>query len=389
MSNETNEPLQPPETASSTLIRIQDIVEDAETRCRQDFGDLNELANEIMLAGLLNPITVGPADLLGKHLLKAGARRFRACRDVLHLPYIPAIISGIDTLVVETVENRARKELNLSEKMTNAKEWEKRLARNERARGERVATIPIAAGVTEDVDPPTWQPPEGAPPKLEGERRRDYVARMSGFSSGRVYGQAKELEAAGSPELIAAVNSGERSLKSAVSETKRRTSGQPARKKPVVAEKTAVYYDCVKVALPARLHDIFGDNAWVNMIQFVERVALPAVRSANWNKWLRMGEALDHLDKFLNLIRTTQPYAVHEYCKGQGCDQCRATGWLPMWKWEQMEDERVEWETDGNKIAEPVYAELPDGRPETETVMPPDAADAQLDIGDVTDQDVD
>ena len=81
---------------------------------RKDFSadDLNELAESIKSAGLLQPITVRP--VIGGFELVAGERRFRAVRS-LGWPTIPAIVRDYDDqtmLTLALIENLQRADLN-------------------------------------------------------------------------------------------------------------------------------------------------------------------------------------------------------------------------------------------------------------------------------------
>lgn len=63
-------------------------------RHRQDMGDLDALAASIRELGLLQPIGVTE-----ENQLVFGARRVKACRDILNWTDIPARIIRIDRIV--------------------------------------------------------------------------------------------------------------------------------------------------------------------------------------------------------------------------------------------------------------------------------------------------
>src|SRR5438270_362786 len=80
-------------------------------RFRQDMGDLQPLADSINEVGLLHPIVVDK----GNRLI-AGARRLRACRDLLKWQKIPATVIDLEKIVRgEAAENFVRKDFTLSE----------------------------------------------------------------------------------------------------------------------------------------------------------------------------------------------------------------------------------------------------------------------------------
>jgi ParB/RepB/Spo0J family partition protein len=85
-----------------------------EDRTREDFGDIDELADSIVQHGVLQPITVDQ-----DYRLLAGERRYRAAR-MAEFDTIPAIVhpvSGdVDRYEIELIENIHRKDLSWLER---------------------------------------------------------------------------------------------------------------------------------------------------------------------------------------------------------------------------------------------------------------------------------
>lgn len=90
-------------------------------RIRKDFGNIEELANDIKENGLINPPVVTP-----DFELIAGERRLRACK---HLGYdqievrVMTVKDALHQLKLEISENENRKDFSFSEKM----EWAEKL----------------------------------------------------------------------------------------------------------------------------------------------------------------------------------------------------------------------------------------------------------------------
>lgn len=89
------------------------------SRIRKDFGDINELAEDIKKNGLINPPAINK-----EYQLLAGERRLRACKK-LGWKQIP--VNMIDTdneeqdLSIEISENEARKEFTMTERLAYAR----------------------------------------------------------------------------------------------------------------------------------------------------------------------------------------------------------------------------------------------------------------------------
>lgn len=79
---------------------------------RQDFGDLEELAESIRTKGLLTPILVRPRG--DRYQVVAGERRVRACRmaGLTEVPCIEVDVSDSEMLEVALIENLQRKDLD-------------------------------------------------------------------------------------------------------------------------------------------------------------------------------------------------------------------------------------------------------------------------------------
>lgn len=92
-------------------------------RIRKEFGNIEELANDIKENGLINPPVITP-----EHELIAGERRLRACKYLNYQQIEVRVMSVRDyehKLKIEIGENEHRKEFTFSERMAWARELER------------------------------------------------------------------------------------------------------------------------------------------------------------------------------------------------------------------------------------------------------------------------
>jgi ParB-like chromosome segregation protein Spo0J len=152
-------------------ILIEDII--VGERRREDFGDLEGLAESINKYTLLQPIVVD-----GENNLVAGERRLRACRDVLGWSEIPARLfselSEAERGEIELEENIRRKDLTEAER-----------SKQTVSRAKTVA--PLLSSVVEDKKPRGHQRQYEVPKKD--------VAQALGVSVGALVNSEKHVEA--------------------------------------------------------------------------------------------------------------------------------------------------------------------------------------------------
>ncbi len=169
------------------LVDIEKIV--VSDRIRKDFGNIEELANDIQENGLINPPVVTP-----ELQLIAGERRLRACK-LLGMNAITVNVMTVRNyehqLRLEISENENRKEFTFSERVN----WARRLEQIE------------ALKAKERIEDPVQNFAEG-----ETGRTRDKVANATGFGSGETYRKAKFIADNASPETIQRLDTGETSI---------------------------------------------------------------------------------------------------------------------------------------------------------------------------------
>ena len=170
-------------------------------RIRKDFGNLDELAEDIKENGLINPPVVTP-DLQ----LIAGERRLRACQRLGWKQIEVRVMTVRDAehqLKLEINENENRKDFTFTEKM----EWARRLERIEKAKAEERMKTGKELNPSQNSD--------------KG-RTDEIVAKESGFGSRDTYRKAKFIAENGDEELISKLDAGEISIHKAYTEIKER-----------------------------------------------------------------------------------------------------------------------------------------------------------------------
>lgn len=178
-------------------------------RIRQNARDVEALAEDIRVNGLINPVAVFPNDD-GTYTLVAGLRRLRAYQflgqESIRATILTTIEAG-DMVALEFAENEHRVEFTMAERLEYAEKVsviEKRRARERcglYARGGRQNNAEETLGTDEASN-------------NERGKSRDIIARKTGFSSGRQYERLAKIADA-RPELIEKIDAGEISVREA------------------------------------------------------------------------------------------------------------------------------------------------------------------------------
>lgn len=160
------------------------------SRYRDDYGDVEALAQNIDQIGLLQPLGVDKY-----YNLIFGARRLHAAKRILQWPTIACHVINLDAAVLgEYSENEFRKQFTASERVAIAK-------------------------AVQELEPQ----PMGRPSKeskhnnadLPKGQTRDIAAKKAGFGSHESYTKAATVVEIGSPELVAAMDKGDVSIAAA------------------------------------------------------------------------------------------------------------------------------------------------------------------------------
>ncbi|MHB0800787.1 ParB N-terminal domain-containing protein [Bacillus thuringiensis] len=170
-------------------------------RIRKEFGNIEELANDIKENGLINPPVVTP-----EHELIAGERRLRACKYLNYQQIEVRVMSVRDyehKLRIEIGENEHRKEFTFSERMAWARELER--VESAKARERRGARTDL--NMVENFPP---------------SKVRDVVAVKIGIGSGKQYEKAKFITEHADSSTISKLDNEEISIHKAYTELQAR-----------------------------------------------------------------------------------------------------------------------------------------------------------------------
>ena len=176
-------------------------------RVRKEIAKIEELAADIEVNGLLNPITVMRLTD-GDFQLLAGLRRLRAVESIGLAEIDVNVVSPADAeaaLRIEISENEQREPFTFSEKMDFARMIEE--IEKEKAK-ERMSLGGKGGMEQEGVD---------CSPPLEKKKSRDAVGEIIGMS-GRQYSRAKHIAENAPEEIIEELDTGQRTIRSAYDE---------------------------------------------------------------------------------------------------------------------------------------------------------------------------
>ena len=194
------------------LINIEQIK--IENRIRKDFGNIQELADDIKQNGLINPpVVISESD--GTYTLLTGERRIKAMKLLGYKQVEVRTWKSLDDeqkLNIEISENEARKDFSKSERM----EYALKLAKIERLKAEERTKSGKAY--------PTETFPQGG----QGEVR-DIVAQKTGIGSGKQFDKEKyiyENQSSLTPEDFADWDEGRLSTNKAYQRVKARIQEQ-------------------------------------------------------------------------------------------------------------------------------------------------------------------
>ncbi|HEY5588871.1 MAG TPA: ParB N-terminal domain-containing protein [Candidatus Paceibacterota bacterium] len=178
------------------LINIEDVK--VSDRIRKDYGNIDELAQDIKSNGLINPPVVTP-----DYQLIAGERRLRALKSLDYKQIevrVMTVKDALHQLKLEISENENRKDFSFNEKMA----WAKMLEEEYR----KIAKDNSLKGITSGSNDPVVG------------RVRDKVAESVGFSSGTTYDRAKYISDNANEETIKKLDAGDLSINKAYQDLK-------------------------------------------------------------------------------------------------------------------------------------------------------------------------
>jgi hypothetical protein len=135
------------------------------------------------------------------------------------------------------------------------------------------------------------------------------------------------------------------------------TISQPKpRQKPREVRETK--RDALGTVLPDRLRDVFGDPAmpeslalleeWYALLKSSESLVVRLKGRSRALPWLKYGVLIDELgaargalSAVVACVKAGMPHAVCPTCQGQGCGDCRASGYVPDWRLEELKQQEA------------------------------------------------
>ena len=213
------------------LIAIEKIK--VSERIRKQTTKIDELAADIQKNGLINPITVMAVDDGARYQLLAGLRRLRAAQ-LLGWSHIESSVAqpkdAEAVLNIEYSENMQRETFTYSEKMDYARliaEIEKQKAQERKQEGQILGGTKAGNGRTKQSSLVDDRPQSNSRKPLV----REIVGEKIGMS-GRQYYRANYIAEHAPPEIVDALDRGERSINAAYDEL--RAARKDAKPKDVV-----------------------------------------------------------------------------------------------------------------------------------------------------------
>ncbi len=87
--------------------------------------------------------------------------------------------------------------------------------------------------------------------------------------------------------------------------------------------------------IPEGLRDIFADQFLKDAVNDLFGI-VQNLKSARWAKYLRLADAVTGLETARQAMLDAMPFCVHQECQGEGCDECRRSGYLTQWRFEEL-----------------------------------------------------
>lgn len=179
------------------LINIEDVK--ITDRIRKDFGDIQELADDIKENGLINPPVVTP----DTYELIAGERRLRAMKLLGYnqIEVRPMSVKDAEhQLNLEISENETRKDFSKKERI----DYARRLERIEKVKAEQRRKLTQNNNTAKELSEV-----ENFPPQIDEGKTRDIVAEKLGIGSGKQYEKEKFIADNANPTLLSQWDKGD------------------------------------------------------------------------------------------------------------------------------------------------------------------------------------
>jgi hypothetical protein len=91
--------------------------------------------------------------------------------------------------------------------------------------------------------------------------------------------------------------------------------------------------------LPKKMRGTFAGNRKTlqDGVRLLHEVRRMCGALTKWNPFLRPSDLETAITKLADDLKNGLPYALCPKCESKGCKDCRQTGWMPKWKYEEVE----------------------------------------------------
>lgn len=298
------------------------------------------LLESIRENGCLHPPTAWRDPKTGKLLHIDGRHRLDICRELGIDPPAPKIIECLESeavLLAWSLNDQRRHWESMGQRALAAVQLVKRLRE-----------------LTSDK----------RPPKMGGKRAKALLqAAEQSHINVRMLERAERVENQGSAALKKAVKDGRLSLADAeaiVSQpphvqddaVNRVANGKARTAKKAAAdinrgdawegdepEPKVEPMDMLGNPIPKKLRDVFASltEAMTAAVKLEQEVRRTVRSMAAWNPFSLWAQMEERSDNQIEDLKNALPYVVHQDCAGNGCEQCMQTGWLPKWRYEEIQ----------------------------------------------------
>jgi hypothetical protein len=88
--------------------------------------------------------------------------------------------------------------------------------------------------------------------------------------------------------------------------------------------------------IPKGLKDAFGDRTLKDSHYLLGQMITEIRRLQSRNPWMLTSQILESLEDARDRMKGAFVHVVHQGCKGEGCSECRHSGWLPEWRHKEL-----------------------------------------------------
>lgn len=94
--------------------------------------------------------------------------------------------------------------------------------------------------------------------------------------------------------------------------------------------------DVLGYEIPPKLRDIFADRLLPEAIDVLKTTVSHVNANQALYGYVPLAEFTAQTKALIQILENALPYCVHQKCKGKGCKDCRASGYLSEWKSDEL-----------------------------------------------------